>query len=169
MFIYDDNSIPNVSDCSEIIISHASHESFDSAVNVQNIDVFNIQDDNVDTSKSTPSATENPTTICTIDTIGAVHSRRILRVLLDSGSRRTLIKKSVLPHNVIPKKMNNNQRLQTLAGTLEAADVAKLIDVRLPDFDENRRIDEQNALVFDSKCRYAKAGININYETGFME
>ena len=110
-FIYYNDTIPNVSNCSETIISHASHESFDSAVNAQNIDVYNIQDDNVDPSKSTPSAMETPTTICMVDTIGAVRSRQILRVLLDSGSRRTLIKKSVLPCNVIPKKMNNNQKL----------------------------------------------------------
>ena len=79
-------------------------------MNAKNIDIYNVQDDNVDTSKSTPSAMETPSTICTVDTIGAVHSRRILRVLLDSGSCRTLIKKSVLPRNVIPKKMNNNQK-----------------------------------------------------------
>ena len=150
-FIYDEDTIPNVSNCSETIISHASHESFDSSVNAQNIDVYNIQDGCV---KSTPSAVETLTTICTVDTIGAVHSRKILRVLLDSGSHRTLIKKSVLPHNIIPKKMDNNQKLQTLAGTLEVAEVVKLRDVRLPEFDKNRQINEKNTVVFDSKCRY---------------
>ena len=83
-----------------------------------------------------------------------------------------------MPRNVIPKKMNDNQKLQTLAGALEAAEVVKLRDVRLPEFDKNRQIDEQTALVFDFKCRYdiifgtdflSKAGININYETGVIE
>ena len=53
-----------------------------------------------------------------------------------------------------------------------------LRDIRLPEFNKNRRISEQEALVFDAKCRYdiifgtdflAKVGINISYETGFME
>ena len=77
-FIYDDDIIPNVSNFSETIISNVSHETCNSAVNAQDIGVYNIQDDNMDTSKSTPSATETPTTICPVDTIGAVCSRRIL-------------------------------------------------------------------------------------------
>ena len=53
-----------------------------------------------------------------------------------------------------------------------------LRDLRLPEFDKNRRIEEQKALVFDTECRYdiilgtdflSKAGISINYDTGFME
>ena len=50
--------------------------------------------------------------------------------------------------------------------------------IRLPEFDRNRRIEEQKALVFDTECRYdiilgtdflSKAGISINYNTVFME
>ena len=50
-------------------------------------------------------------------------------------------------------------------------------DFRLPEYDKNRRIEENKALVFDTPCRYdiifgtdflSKAGIKINYETGFM-
>jgi len=48
----------------------------------------------------------------------------------------------------------------------------------LPEFDKNRQIDEQNALVFDNSCRYdiifgtdflTKVSINTNYDTGFKE
>jgi len=48
----------------------------------------------------------------------------------------------------------------------------------LPEFDKNRQIEEQKAVVFDAPCRYdiifdtdylTKVGININYETSFME
>ena len=51
-------------------------------------------------------------------------------------------------------------------------------DFRLPEFDKNRRTEEQKALVFDTPCRYdiiigtdflSTAGIKINYETVFME
>ena len=51
-------------------------------------------------------------------------------------------------------------------------------DFRLPEFDKNRRTEEQKALVFDTPCRYdiiigtdflSTSGIKINYETVFME
>ena len=56
--------------------------------------------------------------------------------------------------------------------------MVKLRDIRLPEFDKNRRIDEQRAPVFDTRCCYdiilgtdflKKAGIRMNYDTGFME
>ena len=42
---------------------------------------------------------ETPVTICTANTIGAVCSRTLFRVLFDSGSNVCMIKKSALPHN----------------------------------------------------------------------
>lgn len=44
-----------------------------------------------------PSRHETPVTICIANTIGAVKSRRIFRILLDSGSTLSLIKRSRLP------------------------------------------------------------------------
>ena len=53
-----------------------------------------------------------------------------------------------------------------------------LRNLKLPEFDKNRRIDEQKALVFDQKCRYdiilgsdflTKLGIDILYSTVTME
>ena len=50
-----------------------------------------------------------------------------------------------------------------------------LRDFRLTEFDKNRRIDEQKALIFDGKCQYdvilgadflTKSGIDINYSAG---
>ena len=41
-----------------------------------------------------------PVTIMVVDTIGTVKSRRLLKVLLDSGSTTTLINKICLPRNV---------------------------------------------------------------------
>ena len=52
-----------------------------------------------------------------------------------------------------------------------------LRDIRLPEFDKNRQIDEIKALIFEGECRYdailgadflTKAGINIMYKTGNM-
>jgi hypothetical protein len=49
---------------------------------------------------------ECPVTICTADTIGAVKSRRLLRVLLDSGSTVSMIKRSVIPPKVVTKTIS---------------------------------------------------------------
>ena len=68
--------------------------------------------------------------------------------------------------------------MKTLVGTFTIADTVTLNDIRLPEFDKNRRIEEQKALVFDTTCCYdiilgtdflSNVGINIHYETGFME
>ena len=52
-------------------------------------------------------------------------------------------------------------------------------ELRLPEFDKNRRIESQRALIFDSKkCKYdmilgtnflSKTGIKLDYESGNME
>ena len=49
---------------------------------------------------------ETPVTICTANTIGAVRSRHLFRVLFDSGSNVCMIKKSALPHNLILKELS---------------------------------------------------------------
>jgi hypothetical protein len=50
--------------------------------------------------------------------------------------------------------------------------------IRLPEFDKNRIIEKQKALVFDSKCKYdvilgadflSKSGIDIKYSNGTIE
>jgi hypothetical protein len=67
--------------------------------------------------------------------------------------------------------------VKTLAGTLNTNEMVVLRDLRLPEFDKNRRIDEQKALVFEKKCRYdiilgsnflTKTGIDITYSDGTM-
>ena len=122
---------------------------------------------------------ECPVTICTADTIGAVKSRRLLRVLLDSGSTVSMIKRSVLPPKVITKTISETKNISTLAGKLQAQEVVTLRDLRLPEFDKNRRISQQKALVFDNDhVKYdiilgtnflSKTGIKLNYLEGKME
>ena len=89
-----------------------------------------------------------------------------------------MIHRDALPCGIQTKKLSDAQRLKTLAGNFDTSEMVKLRDRRLPEFDKNRRIDEQRALVFDTKCRYdiilgtdflKKAGIRMNYDTGFME
>jgi hypothetical protein len=61
---------------------------------------------------------------------------------------------------------------------METTEMVYLRNLRLPEFDKNRIIDEQKALIFDQKCRYdvilgadflTKCGINIMYDKGTME
>ena len=80
---------------------------------------------------------ECPVTICTADTIGAVKSRRLLQVLLDSGSTVSMIKRSVLPPKVVTKTISETKDISTLAGKLQAQEVVTLRDLRLPEFDKN--------------------------------
>ena len=59
-----------------------------------------------------------------------------------------------------------------------AQQVVTLCDIRLPEFDKNRRISQQKALVFDNdNCWYhmilgtnflSKTGIKLNYDHGEM-
>ena len=103
-----------------------------------------------------------------------LHKNRLAEKL----KQAKLDKRSVLQRGVKPRKLITSKVMKTLAGILAATYTVTLRDIRLPEFDENRRIEEQKALVFDTACRYdiifgtyflSKVGININYEKGFME
>ena len=97
--------------------------------------------------------------------------------MLDPGSTKTLISRKALPKGTKPTSLDTIRKVSTLAGSIQTSDLVHLRDMRLPEFDKNRRIDEQKALVFDGKCRYdvilgadflTKTGIDINYSTGTM-
>ena len=118
-----------------------------------------------------------PITIMVVDTIGLKKSRVLLKVLLDPGSTKTLISRKALPRGTSPIPLQQAKMVTTLAGTMKAAEMVHLRDLRLPEFDKNRRIDEQKALVFENKCRYdvilgsdflTKSGIDIKYSDGTM-
>ena len=127
---------------------------------LEDIEVYNVTEDIVYSGipvpkghKSTRISKETPCTILTADTIGTVRSRRILKVLFDTGSKKTLIHREALPRGIQTKKLSDAQRLKTLAGNFDTSEIIKLRDIRLPEFDKNRRIDEQRTLVFDTRCR----------------
>ena len=84
------------------------------------------------------TATETPTTIGTAKTIGSVTSHKILCILFDSGSRKTLIKRSALPWGTKPKKLSTSKTLTTLAGNVAAAEVIIFREIRLPEFDKKQ-------------------------------
>ena len=90
-----------------------------------------------------------------------------------------MIKRSVLPPKVVTKAISKTKNISTLAGKLQAQEVVTLRDLRLPEFDKNRRISQKKALVFDNNhVRYdiivgtnflSKTGIKLNYSEGKME
>ena len=125
--------------------------------NINNVESYNVTESltyNIPLPKCKRTATKTPMTICTAKTIGAVTSHKILRVLFDSESTKTRTKQSALPCTAKPKQLGTARNLLTLAGKLTAADVITLRDIRLPEFDKNRQIDEHKALVFYTKSRY---------------
>ncbi len=111
---------------------------------------------------------ETPATICMVNTIGAICSRRLFRILLDSGASCCLIKKSSLPNGVVLKDLSNGKAIKTLSGHVMAQQVVTLCDIRLPEFDKNRRIEQQKALIFDNdNCCYDMIlGTNFLAKTG---
>ena len=98
---------------------------------------------------------------------------------MDSGSSGSWARRSAIPKGLVPKELKENKTANTLAGKLSANKMVTLRDIRLPEFDKNRRIDEQRALVFDNtNCKYdiilgtnflSKTGIKLDFETGEMK
>jgi len=90
-----------------------------------------------------------------------------------------MIKRSTLLPKVFTKTISQTQNIATLAEKIQAQEVVTLRDLRLPEFDKNRCISQQNALVFDiDKVNddiilhtnfLSKAGIELNYSEGKME
>ena len=135
--------------------------------------------DNKDKVKEHDTRSECPATICIAGTIDNIRSKRLFRVLLDSGSSACLIKKSALPRHCKPKELSTGKSFKTLAGKLSSTQAVTLRDLRLPEFDKNRRITEQRALVFDNpSITYdiilgtdflSKVGMKLDYQQNRME
>jgi hypothetical protein len=90
-----------------------------------------------------------------------------------------MIKRSALPKGVITKLLGDTKFVQTLAGCLMMQEIFTMQDIRLPEFDKNRRINQQKVLVFDKdSVKYdiilgtnllPKTGIKLNYSEGYKE
>ena len=113
-----------------------------------------------------------------VDTVGLVKSRKLLKVLFDPGSTKTLIKKSALPTAAIPIPMQERRKINTIAGSMCSQELIRLKGIRLPEFDKNCRVEGIKALIFDNQCKYDiilgadflnMIGLDIKYSTGEME
>ncbi len=66
--------------------------------------------------------------------------------------------------------------MKTLAGSYTSSEMVVFCNLRLPELDKNRNVDQQKALIFDAdSCRYdvilggdflSKTGIDVKYSTG---
>jgi hypothetical protein len=61
-----------------------------------------------------------------------------------------MIKRSALPKGIITKLLGDTKLVRTLAGCLRTQEVVIMGDIRLPEFDKNRHINQQKVLVFDN-------------------
>jgi len=86
-----------------------------------------------------------------VDTIGAVKSRQLLKILLDSGSTTTLINKRCLPKKCQPCQISQSRIVNTLAGTYQSSAMVVMHNLRLPEFDKNRNVEQQKGLIFESE------------------
>ena len=105
-------------------------------------------------------------------------SPRLLCVLFDSVGARTMIHRRALPNGVNTMWLDKKMRMTTVAGFYESVGEVLLQNIRLPELDKNRIVNNQIALVFDSDCRYnmilgsdllQRSGIDIKYSTGRVE
>jgi len=119
-----------------------------------------------------------PITIMLCKTIGLKPSSKLLRILMDSGTTKTLIHRRALPKDIQPKRLSESKPVSTLAGTMTVTDTVTLRQIKLPEFDKNRTIDECKVLVFDAPCQYdvligadllKKLGVKLDYENGIVE
>jgi hypothetical protein len=98
---------------------------------------------------------QTPVTIMIADSIGAVRSRKLLKVVLDFGSTTTLINKKCLPKKCKPYQISHSRMVNALAGSYQLSAMVVMHKLRLSEFDKNRNIGQQKALIFESNtCRY---------------
>jgi hypothetical protein len=74
-----------------------------------------------------------------------------------------MIKRSALPKGITTKLLCDTKLMRTLAGCLKTQEVVTMQDLTLPEFDKNRRINQQRVLVFDN----ANVKYNILLGTNF--
>jgi hypothetical protein len=119
-------------------------------------DVYAMSEDSSDdrqhkkAKKSVPTNL-TPVTIMVVDTISAVRSKKLLKVLLDSGSTTTLINNKCLPKHCKPCSISSSRKVNTLTGTYTSTEVVTIRNLRLPEFDKNRNVDQQKASYFSQR------------------
>ena len=119
-----------------------------------------------------------PTSFAVVGSINKQSSPELLRILFDSGGKKTMIHQRALPKGAQAMKLDQSAVMSTLAGTYTVNSSCILRGIKLPELDKNRIVDQQEAYVFNAPCRYdiilgndflQKAGIDLKYSTGMVE
>ena len=106
-----------------------------------------------------------PKALLIAKTIQGKTSMRLLHVLLDTGSTKTMINKKALPRGAVPRILQNRISLHTLVGSFESKREVFLDSVILPEFDKSKTVQGQTALVFDMPtCQYNLI-LGVNFGT----
>ena len=95
-----------------------------------------------------------PSIMAIANSINNHHSTQILKVIFDSGGSATLIHKKELPTRCVPSLMTQPIKSKTVEGTFESKRMVQMNDIILPEFDHNKNIDGQKALVFSGSTNY---------------
>jgi hypothetical protein len=147
-------------------------------------EVYAISEDNgsdkeVDKPKKNVPQNLTPVTILVIDTISSVRSRKLLKILLNSGSTTTLVNKKCLPKKCRPCQISQSRMVNTITGSCQLSAMVVMHNLRLPELDKNRNIEQQKALIFESDtCIYdvilsadflTETGIDVKYSIGSID
>ena len=82
-----------------------------------------------------------PLSIMMVDTISAVRSCTLLKVLFDAGSSSTFISKKCLPQHCKTRSKQSKRTINTLAGTCTSQEMVVMRSLRLPKLDKNRVVE----------------------------
>ncbi len=116
--------------------------------------------------------------VATCKVIGNHMSNKILKVLFNSGSTKTMIHRSALPKGYQCILTLPPLRFQTLGGKTTSNQAIQLKKISFPEFNGNISIDSQTAYSFDQSCRYDiifgadfldKFGFTINYNNNILQ
>jgi hypothetical protein len=139
----------------------------------------NGSDKEVDKPKKNVPQNLTPVTIMVVDAISSARSIRLLKILLDSGSATTLVNKKCLPKKCKPCQISQSRMVNALTGSYQLSATVVICNLRLPELDKNRNVEQQKALIFESDtCKYdvilgadflAEIGIDVKYSIGSIE
>jgi hypothetical protein len=93
---------------------------------------------------------KNSTPVTIMVVIGTVKSSQLLKILLDSGSTTTLINKRCLPRKRQPCQISQSRTVNTITGAYQSSAMVVMRNLRLPELDKNRIVEQQKALIFES-------------------
>jgi hypothetical protein len=103
----------------------------------------NGSDKEVDKPKKNVPQNLTPVTIMVVDTISSVRSRRLLKILLDSGSTTPLVNKKCLPKKCRPCQISQSRMVNTLAGSCQLSAMVVMHKLGLPELDKNRNVEQE--------------------------